>query len=166
MCIFTAAAITKSLLRIPSNATLDFEVLLIDCLPEMDLTKDGGIIKKIIKSGVEEETPKEDVLVKVNYIASLTDGHEFANKKGVELMTGEGRDDSEFPPHVLKAIQTMSIGERAKYTVAPEYAYGEEGNENKGILGFETLVYDIELLEFEKVCTNSCINDRRNMNFI
>ena len=41
----------------------------------------------------------------------------------------------------------MRVGERAKVTVAPEYAYGKDGTDDGAIPGGSTLLFDIELLK-------------------
>jgi FKBP-type peptidyl-prolyl cis-trans isomerase len=43
----------------------------------------------------------------------------------------------------------MSIGERAKLTISPEYGYGSRGVGNGLIPPNSTLVFDVELISFK-----------------
>jgi len=54
--------------KIPANATLQFEIELLSWNSEEDLTKDGGVLKKILKEGEGWAKPKEDEPVTVNYV--------------------------------------------------------------------------------------------------
>lgn len=44
---------------IPPNATLQFDVELLSWTSVNDITKDGGIIKKVLKEGEKWENPKD-----------------------------------------------------------------------------------------------------------
>lgn len=52
--------------KIPADATLLFEVELLEWIEEKDITekKDGGVFKKILKEGDGWKNPKEDSKVK------------------------------------------------------------------------------------------------------
>jgi len=140
--------------KIPPNATLVFEVELISFSIEKDLTtkKDGGVLKKIIKDVDGWEKPNEDAKVRFHYIGKLkSTGKVFENTREignpVEIIMGA----DEAPNSGLEiAVESMKKGEIASVIIKPEYGYGKEGNPIKGIPPNATLLYEIELVEFEK----------------
>lgn len=110
-----------------------------DDLPE-------GIQKEIITPAESEwRMPKKGDEVKVHYVGTLTDGSKFDSSRDrnqpLEFALGGGQ--------VIKgwdlAVKTMKKGEIAKFTIAAEYAYGEEGSPPE-IPPQATLVFEIELL--------------------
>jgi FKBP-type peptidyl-prolyl cis-trans isomerase len=68
-------------------------------------------------------------------------------------MTGIGREEAELPDSIIRGIQTMLKGEHAKFIIESNYGYGEKGNEKKSLLGNEDLIYDVQLNDFDVVCT-------------
>ena len=50
-----------------------------------------------------------------------------------------------------QAIGTMKMKESARIIVKPQYAYGEEGNNELGIPGGAELTYDVRVNNFTKV---------------
>ena len=109
----------------------------------IQLTKDGGVLKKIIKEGDGERPSKGDA-VKVHYRGTLLDGTEFdcSYKRGpLDFKVGTGM--------VIKGwdlgILSMKVGEKATLTIKSEYGYGSKGSPPK-IPGGATLVFDVELV--------------------
>jgi len=109
-----------------------------------------GISKEIIKEADSSnwKKPKDGDEVFVHYVGTLeADGSEFdsSRSRGQEFsfVLGEGR--------VIKGwdlgVKTMKKGEVAKFTLAPEYAYGEQGSPPK-IPADATLVFEIELFRW------------------
>ncbi|KAI4307611.1 hypothetical protein L6164_030782 [Bauhinia variegata] len=114
----------------------------------IDLTGDGGVIKTIVrKSKIDAVAPTEDLpLVDVHYEGTLADTgevfdstHEDNSIFSFELGTG----------NVIKAwdiaVKTMKVGEIAKITCKPEYAYGSAGSP-PDIPSDATLVFEVELV--------------------
>jgi len=109
-----------------------------------------GITKEIIKEADSSnwKKPKDGDEVFVHYVGTLeSDGSEFdsSRSRGEEFsfVLGEGM--------VIKGwdlgVKTMKKGELAKFTLAPEYAYGEQGSPPK-IPANATLVFEIELFRW------------------
>lgn len=46
-----------------------------------------------------------------------------------------------------EALLTMTVGEQARLTIEPEWAYGKKGKPEAGIPPQSTLIFDVELLE-------------------
>lgn len=117
------------------NATVD----------EIDLSSDGGVLKRIIKVGDEDATPFDGCKVSLHYTGTLTDGTIFDSSLDTntpfEFEIGKGM--------VIKAfdigVASMRKGEKAVLTCAPQYAYGVAGSPPK-IPANSTLIFELELL--------------------
>ncbi|KAF5467327.1 hypothetical protein F2P56_017160 [Juglans regia] len=114
----------------------------------IDLTGDGGVIKKIVSQAKADAiTPTEDLpLVDVHYEGVLAENgevfdttHEDNTVFSFEL--GKGT--------VIKAwdiaLKTMKVGEVAKITCKPEYAYGSAGSP-PDIPPNATLIFEVQLV--------------------
>ncbi|KAL0047722.1 hypothetical protein WJX82_010359 [Trebouxia sp. C0006] len=95
------------------------------------------------------EYPKKGQTVSVHYVGTLQNGKEFdsSRKRGQPLnfKLGQGQ--------VIKAwdegIIQLSKGERAKLICSPNYAYGSNNVGNGLIPPNSTLIFDVELVNFE-----------------
>lgn len=108
---------------IPPNATLQFEVELLNWTSVKDICKDGGIMKKVLVEGEGWQNPKDLDEVFVKYEARLEDGTLVYKSDGVEFTVKDGY----FCPALAKAVKTMKKGEKALLTVKPQYGFGEGG---------------------------------------
>lgn len=108
---------------IPPNATLQFEVELLNWTSVKDICKDGGIMKKVLVEGEGWQNPKDLDEVFVKYEARLEDGTLVYKSDGVEFTVKDGC----FCPALAKAVKTMKKGEKALLTVKPQYGFGEGG---------------------------------------
>ncbi|KAI9077717.1 hypothetical protein K1719_040323 [Acacia pycnantha] len=113
---------------IPPNATLQFDVELLSWTSVKDISKDGGIFKKILTEGEKWENPKDPDEVLVKYEARLEDGTLVSKSDGVEFTVNEGY----FCPAFAKAVKTMKKGEKVLLTVMPQYGFGEKGKAAHG----------------------------------
>merc|ERR1719456_1417483 len=107
-----------------------------------------GIKKEILTAAPSENwrNPKKGDEVSVHYVGTLeSDGSEFDSSRGrgepFVFTLGRGQ--------VIKGwdlgVATMKKGEKANFTLAPEFAYGEAGSPPK-IPENATLKFEVELL--------------------
>merc|ERR1719350_665801 len=114
--------------------------------PPADLPE--GVKKEVLQEGDGWKKPKKGDDVEVHYVGTLqTDGSQFdsSRDRGTPLKFGLGKGQ------VIQGwdlgVATMKKGERAKFTLQPEYAYGESGSPPK-IPANATLVFEVELLSW------------------
>ncbi|KAJ3428946.1 fk506-binding protein [Anaeramoeba flamelloides] len=113
----------------------------------LDISKDGGITKKITKEGTGK-TPSPFSKVRVHYVGHTSKGIKFDSSRDrnepFEFVVGKGQ--------VIKGwdlgIPTMKIGEIAVLTIKPEYGYGSQSMGEK-IPANSTLVFEVELISFD-----------------
>ncbi|KAM6598599.1 hypothetical protein CsatA_018208 [Cannabis sativa] len=115
---------------------------------EIDLTGDGGVLKKIVRHAKADAVgPTEDLpLVDVHYEGILSEtGDVFDTTR---------EDNTVFSFEVGKgavikawdiALRTMKVGEIAKITCKPDYAYGSAGSP-PDIPPEATLIFEVELI--------------------
>lgn len=117
-------------------------------MEEIDLTGDGGVMKKILRqSKPGAQAPSEDLPnVDLHYEGTLADSGEVfdSTREDNTVFTFELGTGS-----VIKAwevaIKTMKVGEVARIICQPDYAYGKAGSP-PDIPRDATLVFEIELL--------------------
>ncbi|KAL5777574.1 hypothetical protein ACOSP7_010500 [Xanthoceras sorbifolium] len=138
---------------VPPNSVVCFEVELVSWIMVVDVSKDGGIIKRILEKGERDELPRDLDEVLVKYQVTLGDGTVVAKtpQEGIEFYVNDGH----LCPALAKAILTMKKGEKVKLIVQPLYAFGEQGRDAND--GFQTvppnsaLDFDLELVSFKPV---------------
>jgi len=114
---------------------------------DVTIEKDGGILKEVKVAGTGSDTPWTGDKVYVHYTGTLTDGSKFdsSRDRGERFSFNIGKSE------VIKGwdlgVATMTVGERATFTIRSEYGYGSAGSPPK-IPGDATLVFDIELFDF------------------
>nr|XP_021136781.1 peptidyl-prolyl cis-trans isomerase FKBP5 isoform X2 [Columba livia] len=133
--------------KIPSNATLFFEVELLDFKGE-DLFEDGGIIRRIKRKGEGYSNPNEGATVEI-HLEGFCGGTRF-DCKDVKFVVGEG-EDHDIPIGIDKALEKMQRGEHCVLYLGPRYGFGETGKAKYGIQANAELVYEVTLKSFEKV---------------
>merc|ERR1719450_1805685 len=110
-----------------------------------------GITKEILTEAPSDnwKKPKKGDEVTVHYVGTLeSDGSEFdsSRSRGTPFVFTLGKGQ------VIKGwdlgVASMKKGELAKFTLAPEFAYGESGSPPK-IPENATLVFEVELLSWE-----------------
>ncbi|KAG5835967.1 peptidyl-prolyl cis-trans isomerase FKBP1A-like [Anguilla rostrata] len=107
-----------------------------------------GVEVETIHPGDGKTFPKPGQKCVVHYVGCLTNGKTFDSSrernKPFSFKIGKG--------DVIRGwdegVQQMSVGQRAKLTCSPDYAYGSEGYAPI-IPGNATLVFDVELLRIE-----------------
>lgn len=107
---------------VPPNSIIHFEVELLSWITVVDVCKDGGILKRVVKKGEQTGQPGDLDEVKVRYVVMLLDGVTVAEspKEGVEFYLKDGHFCMALP----KAIKTMTREEKVDLIVQPQYAFG------------------------------------------
>ena len=119
-------------------------------IEEVDISGDGGIIKKIIKEGEGDQAPpQKGQEVTVNYEGRLEDGTVFDRSmdhgEPLKVRIGEGQVIEGWD----RAIMAMLLGEKADIVIKPKYAYGAVGSPPK-IPGNATLIFTVELIKIDE----------------
>jgi FKBP-type peptidyl-prolyl cis-trans isomerase len=107
-----------------------------------------GVDIETIKPGDGATFPKSGQTVVVHYTGKLTNGNKFDSSKDrgkpFKFKIGAGQVIKGWDEGVAK----MSVGQVAKLTCSPDYAYGERGA--GGVIPPNaTLVFEVELLGLE-----------------
>jgi FKBP-type peptidyl-prolyl cis-trans isomerase len=91
-----------------------------------DITGDGKVQKAILVQGKGGAKPLPNQKVEIRYTGWLPDGKVFdsSNAKGGTFTFVVGRG---VIPAWSLAVQTMTVGEKAKITTHYQYGYGERG---------------------------------------
>merc|ERR1712212_46821 len=105
-----------------------------------------GVEVETISPGKGGPTPKKGQNVSVHYTGTLTDGKKFDSSrdrgKPLKFKLGMGQVIRGWD----EGVAQMTVGERAKLTCSPDYAYGKEGY--PGVIPPNaTLIFDVELME-------------------
>eukprot|EP01116_Phalansterium_solitarium_P001117 TRINITY_DN1089_c0_g1_i2.p1 TRINITY_DN1089_c0_g1~~TRINITY_DN1089_c0_g1_i2.p1 ORF type:complete len:228 (+),score=101.74 TRINITY_DN1089_c0_g1_i2:117-800(+) len=107
--------------------------------------------KTLLKKGDGQTFPKKGDLVAVRYKGTLDDGKVF--DQNVEPVKKKLPEPLKFKVGTGKVIRgwdeglvTMSVGEKAKLVIEPEWAYGKKGMPDAGIPPNATLTFEVELL--------------------
>ncbi|XP_032318801.1 peptidyl-prolyl cis-trans isomerase FKBP5 isoform X2 [Camelus ferus] len=135
-----------SLPKIPSNATLFFEIELLDFKGE-DLFEDGGIIRRIKRKGEGYSNPNEGATVEI-HLEGRCGGRMF-DCRDVGFIVGEG-EDHDIPIGIDKALEKMQREEQCILYLGPRYGFGEAGKPKFGIEPNAELIYEVTLKNFEK----------------
>ena len=117
----------------------------IDLTGFIDITGNGGILKKILEEG-NGESPPEGYEVTAHYTGTLDDGSKFDSSRDrgqpFKFTIGKGQ--------VIKGwdqgFATMKKGEKAILRIREDYGYGKHGSGS--IPGGATLTFDVELINF------------------
>ncbi|XP_047413075.1 peptidyl-prolyl cis-trans isomerase FKBP5 isoform X3 [Sciurus carolinensis] len=135
-----------SLPKIPSNATLFFEIELLDFKGE-DLFEDAGIIRRIKRKGEGYSNPNEGATVEI-HLEGCCGGRMF-DCRDVVFTVGEG-EDHDIPIGIDKALEKMQREEQCILYLGPRYGFGEAGKPKFGIEPNAELIYEVTLKSFEK----------------
>ncbi|VDM33958.1 unnamed protein product [Hydatigera taeniaeformis] len=106
------------------------------------LVSDGGVLKKVIKSGHTDISPVKGETVVVHYVGFYHGGDEDGTKFDSSRDRNEPLKYESEQGHVIKgwdiAIPTMKLGEMCELIVSSEYGYQDK----------KTRRFEIELLDF------------------
>lgn len=129
---------------IPPSAVVVFDVHIVD----FHNPKDTVDIHVTHKPEACNETTEVNDVVRYHYNCTLVDGtklfssHDYANIQEATLGWDKVIDGLDL------ALRNMCVGERRIVTVPPHLGHGERGAE--GVPSSAVLVFDVELLSFEK----------------
>ena len=134
--------------KIPPNATLKFEIEMIDWKGE-DLSpdKDGNIERYQMIQGKDYVTPQEGALVNVHLTGMYND--RVFEERDVQFSLGEGEDYG-IIEGVEKALESFKSGEKSRLKIKSKYAFKNVGNPTFDIPPNATVEYIVELKSFEK----------------
>ena len=118
-------------------------------LREVDVSGDGGIIKKVYREGTGDETPAKGDKVEAHYTGTLTDGEKFDSSrdrgKVFKFDIGKGSVIKGWDQGCLG----MKIGETRKLTIPGHEGYGAGGFPAWGIPPNGTLEFTLECLKIQ-----------------
>ncbi|TMS09344.1 FK506-binding protein 1 [Larimichthys crocea] len=104
-----------------------------------------GVTVETIRPGDGKTFPQKGSKVTVHYVGTLTNGAQFdsSRKRGKPFEFNIGQSQ------VIRAwdegVAQMSVGQLARLTCSPDYAYGERGFPPL-IPANSTLIFEVELL--------------------
>ncbi len=106
----------------------------------------SGLQYEVLASG-DGESPSDGDMAVVHYTGWLTDGTKFDSSmnrgRPFEFAVGQG----DVIPGWDEGVALMQVGDKWKFTIPPELAYGERSVGNGLIPSNSTLVFEVELLE-------------------
>ncbi|MEQ2239405.1 Peptidyl-prolyl cis-trans isomerase fkbp1a, partial [Ilyodon furcidens] len=109
---------------------------------------DMGVEIETITPGDGRTFPKKGQTCVVHYVGSLTDGRKFDSSRDRDKPFRFKIGKQEVIRGWEEGVVQMSVGQRAKLTCTPDYAYGNKGH--PGIIPPNaTLIFDVELLGLE-----------------
>ena len=107
----------------------------------------AGVTKEILKKGTGP-APKSGQIVVVHYVGKFTTGKKFDSSRDrgqpFKFTLGAGQVIRGWD----EGVATMRVGEKARFTITPDYAYGSRGAGDV-IPPNATLVFEVELLGIE-----------------
>ncbi|MFN3958573.1 MAG: FKBP-type peptidyl-prolyl cis-trans isomerase [Parvularculaceae bacterium] len=113
--------------------------------PGVKTTASGLQYEVLAEGPADGASPKETDLVDVHYVGTLVDGVEFDSSRARGAA-------ARFPlnqviPGWTEGVQLMSEGDRYRFYVPADLAYGEQGTPGGPIGPNEALIFDVELLK-------------------
>ncbi|MEE6506466.1 hypothetical protein FKM82_007684 [Ascaphus truei] len=107
-----------------------------------------GVHVETICPGDGRTFPKRGQTVVVHYVGLLEDGKKFDSSRDRDKPFKFKIGRKEVIRGWEEGVAQMSVGQRARLTCSPDYAYGSTGH--PGIIPANaTLIFDVELLRIE-----------------
>ncbi|GJL94962.1 MAG: peptidyl-prolyl cis-trans isomerase [Hyphococcus sp.] len=108
----------------------------------------SGLLYEVLEEGPESGvTPVSTDLVIVHYVGTLKDGVEFDSSRARGAAATFRLN--QVIPGWTEGIQLMSEGDRYRFFIPPELAYGEQGTPGGPIGSNEALIFDVELIKVQ-----------------
>ncbi|KAE9416715.1 hypothetical protein Angca_004347 [Angiostrongylus cantonensis] len=139
-----------SMPKIPPNATLNFEVELIDWQAEdISPNRDGTIMRSMIVEGEKHANPSETSPVEVHAVGTY-EGRVFYDKD-ITFVLGEGSEVG-LPEGVDRALRRFCRGEKSTIRLSgSRFSYGPNPPPEYGLPPNAVIEFTIFLKSFEKV---------------
>ncbi|XP_041112723.1 peptidyl-prolyl cis-trans isomerase FKBP1A-like [Polyodon spathula] len=116
-----------------------------DCAVQRDKM---GVELETITPGDGRTFPKKGQTCVVHYVGSLTNGKQFDSSRDRDKPFKFKIGSQEVIRGWEDGVAQMSVGQRAKLTCSPDFAYGSKGH--PGIIPPDaTLIFDVELIRLE-----------------
>ncbi|XP_041081015.1 peptidyl-prolyl cis-trans isomerase FKBP1A [Polyodon spathula] len=107
-----------------------------------------GVEVETITPGDGRTFPKKGQTCVVHYVGSLTNGKQFDSSRDRDKPFKFKIGSQEVIRGWEDGVAQMSVGQRAKLTCSPDFAYGSKGH--PGIIPPDaTLIFDVELIRLE-----------------
>ncbi|XP_030023073.1 FK506-binding protein 59 isoform X2 [Manduca sexta] len=136
--------------KIPPNATLQFEIEMLDWkLEDLSPDKKNGILRHIITKGSGFDSPNDGALVTVELEGKLQADGKVFDTRTVTFNLGEGSDHN-ICEGVERALEKFLKGEKSRLIIKPKYAFKTKGNQELGVPPDATVEYEVTLTNFEK----------------
>ncbi len=109
-------------------------------------TTRSGLQYEILKRGASDQLPRSKDVIEIHYHGTLSDGTVFDSS----LMRGQTIDIRlwEVIPGWAEGIKLMSPGDKYRFYIPSNLAYGSKGN--GAIPGHAVLIFDIELVALKE----------------
>jgi len=139
------AAAAKQQLELTEKATAESNAFLEENAKAEGVTVTESGLQYSVITEAEGPKPAAEDTVTVHYVGTLVDGTEFDSS----VARGE---PAKFPlnrviPGWTEGVQLMSVGEKYKFVIPADLAYGEQGAGS--IPADATLIFEVELLDIQ-----------------
>ena len=148
---------------IPPKATLIFEVELFDFHGEdISENKDKSIIRRILVAGSGYTSPNDGGRVVINLKGMDKTGRVFDERTNVEFEIGDGLNVN-VCEGLEQALTKFKKGEKSRLSLKASAAWGAKGFHPFGIPEHADLVYEVEVVSFEKAKENWQLNGKEKL---
>ncbi|MDI6828440.1 MAG: FKBP-type peptidyl-prolyl cis-trans isomerase [Armatimonadota bacterium] len=130
---------------IPRNATLYFEMELLEIQTPGEVTTESGLKYADLYAGDGKLVESGDNVL-IHYSLWLSDGTKLESTHDTDSPISFTIGNGEVIKGLEDGVVGMRSGGRRKLTVPPSLAYGEQGNPQKKIPPNATLIYEVEVL--------------------
>ncbi|XP_075975972.1 FK506-binding protein 59kD isoform X2 [Anticarsia gemmatalis] len=135
---------------IPPNATLQFEIEMIDWkVEDLSPRKNKGILRHVIEQGSGAESPEDGSLVTVELEGRLLPDGKVFDTRTVTFPLGEGSEHN-VCEGIERALEKFVKDEKSRITLQPRYAFKAEGNAELGVPANAEVEYTVKLTNLEK----------------
>jgi len=132
----------------PNTTYAEYTIELVGWLKVEDITKDGGVVKKVLIEGDGWERPNEGatcIVTGYGKVASSGEVFEEFKERKIIILNGSVLDALE------SAILTMKRGERALFSIKSDYGYKTALSIKPANVSVDDdLIFELQLVSFEK----------------